>query len=79
MYAYPTDADQMIDAIARVPNIVKYIDIPLQHMATPVLDLMRRRTTGEQQVELLSSRTHSWGGNSDHIYCWVPRRDRRAL
>ena len=54
MYAYPTDfTDEMIDAIARLPNIVKYIDIPLQHMATPVLDLMRRRTTGEQQIELL--------------------------
>ena len=54
MYAYPTDfTDEMIDAIARLPNIVKYIDIPLQHMATPVLDLMRRRTTGEQQIKLL--------------------------
>ena len=41
MYAYPTDfTDEMIDA-TRLPNIVKYIDIPLQHMATPVLDLMR--------------------------------------
>ena len=54
MYAYPTDfTDEMIDAIARLPNIVKYIDIPLQHMSTPVLDFMRRRTTGQQQVELL--------------------------
>ena len=46
MYAYPTDfTDEMIDAIARLPNIVKYIDIPLQHMATPVLDLMTRPKT----------------------------------
>lgn len=46
MYAYPSCfTDAMIDAIARLPNIVKYIDMPLQHINDAVLDRMRRRTS----------------------------------
>ena len=54
MYAYPTNfTDEMIDAMANLPNIVKYIDIPLQHMSTPMLERMRRNVTRDQQAELL--------------------------
>ena len=54
MYVYPTYfTDQMIDAIASLPNIVKYIDIPLQHMSTRMLQAMRRNITRKQQQELL--------------------------
>jgi ribosomal protein S12 methylthiotransferase len=46
MYAYPSCfTDEMIDAIARLHNVVKYIDIPLQHINDRVLDSMRRRTS----------------------------------
>ena len=46
MYAYPSCfTDEMIDAIATLPNVVKYIDMPLQHINDRVLDLMRRRTS----------------------------------
>ncbi len=46
MYAYPSCfTDQMIDAIARLPHVVKYIDMPLQHINDAVLDSMRRRTS----------------------------------
>lgn len=46
MYAYPSCfTDEMIDAIARLPNIVKYIDMPLQHINDGVLDAMRRKTS----------------------------------
>jgi len=46
MYAYPSCfTDEMIDAIARLEHIVKYIDMPLQHINDRVLDAMRRRTS----------------------------------
>lgn len=46
MYAYPSCfTDDMIDAIAALPNVVKYIDMPLQHINDEVLDNMRRRTS----------------------------------
>ncbi|MDY7110092.1 MAG: radical SAM protein [Planctomycetota bacterium] len=54
MYAYPTHfTDEMIDVIARLPNIVNYIDIPLQHITDHMLDAMRRNTTRAQQEALL--------------------------
>ena len=43
MYAYPTYFDDaMIDAMARLENVVDYIDIPLQHASDRMLEAMRR-------------------------------------
>lgn len=43
MYAYPTQmTDKLIDAIARLDKVVKYVDIPLQHSHPRVLESMRR-------------------------------------
>jgi ribosomal protein S12 methylthiotransferase len=54
MYAYPTNfTDAMIDAIASLPNIVKYIDIPLQHVTDRMLSLMRRNISSRDQEALL--------------------------
>jgi ribosomal protein S12 methylthiotransferase len=54
MYVYPTYfTDAMIDAIASLPNIVKYIDIPLQHMSDRMLKSMRRHIARDQQEALL--------------------------
>ena len=54
MYSYPSKfTDEMIDAIARLWNVVKYIDIPLQHINDEVLDRMRRFTSRELICELL--------------------------
>ena len=54
MYAYPTDfTDAMIDAIASLPHVANYIDIPLQHMTDSMLSAMRRRTSREEQWHLL--------------------------
>lgn len=54
MYAYPSNfTDEMIDAIAALPNIVKYIDIPLQHISDNMLSRMRRRITRDQQEALM--------------------------
>jgi len=54
MYVYPTHfTDAMIDAIADLPNIVKYIDIPLQHITDRMLTAMRRNISRAQQEDLL--------------------------
>jgi len=54
MYVYPSNfTDAMIDAIAGLPNIVKYIDMPLQHMSDRMLKGMRRHITRKQQETLL--------------------------
>lgn len=54
MYVYPSDfTDEMIDAIAQCEHIVKYIDIPLQHISDRVLKAMHRRVTRRQTETLL--------------------------
>ena len=55
MYVYPSDfTDEMIDAIASCEKIVKYIDIPLQHIDDKVLKAMHRRVTRKQTETLLA-------------------------
>ncbi len=48
-YLYPDEIDdELIQVIAQEPKIVKYLDIPIQHISDPVLKAMRRRGTGEE-------------------------------
>lgn len=43
MYAYPTQmTDELLDTIARLDKIVKYVDIPLQHSHPEMLKMMNR-------------------------------------
>ena len=43
MYAYPTNmSDELLDTIARLDKVVKYVDIPLQHSHPDVLKSMNR-------------------------------------
>lgn len=49
---FPMDA---LDVMAQRSNICKYLDIPLQHGSTRMLQLMRRGTTREKTEELLQS------------------------
>ncbi len=54
MYAYPSKFDDAsIDALARYDNIVKYIDMPLQHASDAMLASMRRHTTRAHTEALL--------------------------
>jgi ribosomal protein S12 methylthiotransferase len=42
-YTYPSAFDdELIDVIASEPKVVKYVDVPLQHIADPMLKRMRR-------------------------------------
>ena len=53
MYAYPSCfTDEMIDAIAACDRVVKYIDMPLQHINDRVLTQMKRRVT-RREIETL--------------------------
>ena len=48
-YGYPTDFPwELLDVIKRHPNICRYLDIALQHIADPVLTAMRRHITKEE-------------------------------
>jgi len=48
-YLYPDDIDnEIIDVIAKSDKILKYLDIPIQHINTGVLKKMRRRGSGDK-------------------------------
>ncbi|MBI3127941.1 MAG: 30S ribosomal protein S12 methylthiotransferase RimO [Candidatus Tectomicrobia bacterium] len=43
LYNYPRGVtDELLDAFRELPKVVEYIDMPLQHVSTPVLAAMRR-------------------------------------
>ncbi len=55
MYAYPTNFSKAcIEAIARTPRVLPYIDIPLQHASDRMLTAMRRNTSADQQRRLMA-------------------------
>ncbi|HEY9678076.1 MAG TPA: 30S ribosomal protein S12 methylthiotransferase RimO [Drouetiella sp.] len=52
MYAYPTETpDELLETIASLPKVVKYVDIPLQHSHPEVLKSMARPLHPEKTVE----------------------------
>jgi len=54
MYAYPTEMDrEMLEVIRDKKNLVKYIDIPLQHASSKILKSMRRPPTVRDTIELI--------------------------
>ena len=54
LYLYPATVDgELIDAIARLPKVCKYMDMPLQHAHPEVLRAMRRPSNGERYLEIL--------------------------
>jgi len=55
LYAYPSVfTDEMIDALAECDKVVKYVDIPLQHINDRVLKAMGRRVTRAKTETLLN-------------------------
>jgi ribosomal protein S12 methylthiotransferase len=53
-YAFPTGfPTDILDIMAKKPNICNYLDIPLQHGSTNMLKIMRRGTTREKTEALL--------------------------
>jgi ribosomal protein S12 methylthiotransferase len=52
MYFYPTEAnDELLETIASLPKVVKYVDIPLQHSHPEILSAMARPQHPEKVIE----------------------------
>lgn len=87
MYAYPTQmTDELIEAIANLDKVVKYIDIPLQHshprvlrdMKRPVMDYEKLVNKFRQKIPGVAIRTSlivGYPGETDeefeHLYNFV--------
>jgi len=55
-YAFPAGFPMdVLDVMAERPNICKYLDIPLQHGSTNMLQMMRRGITREKTEQLLDT------------------------
>lgn len=55
LYCYPERmTDELIDAISNEEKIVKYIDLPIQHVNSRVVKAMNRRDDKEKLKELIS-------------------------
>jgi ribosomal protein S12 methylthiotransferase len=55
-YCYPNDfSDDLIAAMAETPNVVHYVDMPIQHGADRMLAVMGRRTKQAQINERLAA------------------------
>ncbi len=60
MYAYPSCfTDEMIRTIGQCERVVKYIDMPLQHINDVMLTSMRRRVT-RKEIETLLGKLRDW-------------------
>ena len=56
LYLYPTTITaEVIDAIANLDKVVKYIDLPLQHASDAVLKRMKRPGTRQSYTRLLDN------------------------
>ena len=54
-YLYPDQiTDELIDVIASEPKIVKYLDIPLQHVSKRILRAMHRPGDGDEFAALIA-------------------------
>jgi ribosomal protein S12 methylthiotransferase len=54
LYLYPATVDrELIDAMASLPKVCKYMDMPLQHAHPEVLRAMLRPSNGERYLEII--------------------------
>ncbi len=53
-YAYPSRiTDELIEAMASLPKVVKYLDVPLQHADRTILQAMRRPGDGTRYLKMI--------------------------
>jgi ribosomal protein S12 methylthiotransferase len=54
MYLFPDrSAASVLEAIARLPRVCKYVDMPFQHSSANVLRMMNRPGSGDEHLRLL--------------------------
>ena len=55
LYAYPNKiTPRLLEVLAKYPRLCRYIDVPLQHAATPVLKRMKRGGSAEIFLKLIA-------------------------
>ena len=56
LYCYPEQIDnELLNEMISNPKLCKYLDIPMQHASSKILKMMKRRSTKEQQENLLET------------------------
>ena len=54
LYSYPEGiTDELIETVANNTKIAKYFDIPIQHIANPILKKMNRKTSKENIINII--------------------------
>ena len=54
MYAYPEHiTDELIDTMAKLPQVCKYIDMPIQHSEDVILQSMGRKGSNQALIQLI--------------------------
>ena len=79
LYLYPATVDrELIDAMARLPKVCKYMDMPLQHAHPEVLRAMLRPSNGERYLEIINEFRERGAGHHDalDVHRRIPGRDR---
>ena len=52
LYCYPEEiTDELLETIKRLPKVVHYLDIPVQHASDRILKRMNRRTTKDELLD----------------------------
>lgn len=55
MYLYPSGVDEpLLEAMARSQKVVRYADLPVQHINNRILKCMRRADTKEKNIHLIT-------------------------
>jgi len=55
LYVHPAHVtEELIDTYASVPNVVPYVDLPLQHLSDRILEAMNRRVTQADCLQLIA-------------------------
>ena len=82
LYTHPAHwSVELMEAIAASSKVVKYVDMPLQHIDEEMLLLMRRETvaTAYRGPDSGAPGDHPGDQFADHIHRWISRRDREAF
>lgn len=80
LYLYPEMVDDtLIDYVLSNPKVVKYMDIPLQHIDDAVLKRMNRRTDEKSVRELIAKLKKAGIAIRTTFICGFPGKRRRSL
>lgn len=55
LYCYPEEiTDELIEVIANNPKVMKYLDLPIQHISNNILKMMARKTNKETIIDKIN-------------------------